>query len=54
MYGLFLSEWMSVFPRENLFILRTEDYINTIYDTANMIFEFLGVGLYNSCHEFNY
>ena len=44
MYELLLSEWFSVYPKDQFFILRTEDYVNTIYDTVNMIFQFLGAG----------
>ena len=43
-YDIHVEEWLKVFPREQLFIFRHEDYINDIKGTLVKVFKFLEIG----------
>ena len=43
-YDIHVEEWLKVFPREQLFIFRHEDYINDIKGTLVKVFKFLDIG----------
>ncbi len=42
MYSEFLDDWLRVFPRDQLLILRNEDYKVTQREHMEVIFKFLG------------
>ncbi|XP_046365506.2 carbohydrate sulfotransferase 15-like [Haliotis rufescens] len=42
-YSVFLKEWLSVFPREDFLILRTEDYKANAWGTLSDVFKFLSL-----------
>ncbi|KAK2166432.1 hypothetical protein LSH36_39g09010 [Paralvinella palmiformis] len=43
LYEVFLNDWMSIFPREQFFVLRMEDYSkNKVYHIKRLL-EFLGI-----------
>lgn len=46
LYFYFLREWLKEFPREQLLVIKSEDLKNRTQETANLIFEFLGVEPY--------
>ena len=45
-YSIFMKDWLSVFPREQFFIFRTEDYQKNIGIYMQEIYRFLGVRTY--------
>lgn len=44
MYIIFLLDWMTVFRREQILVLRLEDYAADLGLTINKVFDFLSVG----------
>ncbi|MCA0044097.1 sulfotransferase domain-containing protein [Celeribacter litoreus] len=42
-YDMQLEEWLKVFPREQMLVLRTEEYIENTHDVLNRAAEFLGI-----------
>ena len=44
LYVYFLQQWLKVFPREQLLILRSEDLFTNTQDTMSQVFNFLEVG----------
>ncbi|XP_060083042.1 carbohydrate sulfotransferase 15-like [Ylistrum balloti] len=42
-YSVFLKEWLKVFPRKQILIIRSEDYSQNISSHLKNIFNFLGV-----------
>ena len=44
MYSVFLEEWLRVFPRDQILVVRAEDYFKDRTPTLNTIFNFLGLG----------
>lgn len=44
MYIIFLLDWMTVFQREQILVLRLEDYAANLRGTINKVFDFLSVG----------
>ncbi|XP_061191811.1 carbohydrate sulfotransferase 15-like [Saccostrea echinata] len=40
-YAIYLREWLSVFPREQMLILRTEDYSSNVSSVVKQVFKFL-------------
>lgn len=45
MYIIFLLDWMTVFQREQILVLRLEDYAADLRLTINKVFDFLSVGM---------
>jgi len=43
MYYPFLSDWLRVFPREQVMVIRYEDYIAKPSETINEVCKFLSV-----------
>lgn len=43
LYWVYLKDWMSVFPKENFYIVKTEDYAKCIKCTFAKVFRFLGL-----------
>ncbi|XP_063447214.1 carbohydrate sulfotransferase 15-like [Mytilus trossulus] len=46
-YSVYLSEWFKVFPRDQFFILRTEDYTKDMFNHMSKLFKFLKAGELN-------
>lgn len=46
MYFVFLLDWLTVFHREQILVLRLEDYAANLKRTIKTVFEFLSVGMY--------
>lgn len=46
MYIVFLLDWLTVFHREHILVLRLEDYAASLKVTIKKVFDFLGVGVY--------
>ena len=44
-YYVFLQDWFSQFPREQIFVLRLEDLSSRPNQIMKMVFQFLGVSL---------
>ena len=44
MYIVFLLDWLTVFQREQILVLRLEDYADNLKVTLRNIFDFLSVG----------
>lgn len=44
MYIIFILDWMTVFQREQILVLRLEDYAADLRLTINKVFDFLSVG----------
>ena len=43
-YDIHIKEWLKVFPREQIFIFRNEDYSKDIKGTFIQVFKFLDIG----------
>lgn len=43
-YSIHLKEWLNVFPRQQIFITRTEDFASNVAGTLLNIFRFLKLG----------
>ena len=48
MYPVFLQDWLRVWPREQLFIMRYEDYGGHERERIAEVLDFLGLGNYPS------
>lgn len=46
MYFVFLVDWLTVFHREQILVLRLEDYAANLKNSIRTIFNFLSVGVY--------
>lgn len=46
MYFVFLVDWLTVFDREQILVLRLEDYAANLKNTIRTVFDFLSVGVY--------
>ena len=46
MYIVFLVDWLTVFHREQILVLRLEDYAANLKGTIKKVFDFLTVGMY--------
>lgn len=46
MYFVFVLDWLTVFHREQILVLRLEDYAVDLKSTIKTVFEFLSVGMY--------
>jgi hypothetical protein len=46
-YDMQIEEWLRVFPREQMLVLRTEDYIAKTHDVLNRTAEFLGLAKFD-------
>lgn len=44
MYIIFLLDWLTVFQREQILVLRLEDYAANLRVTIRKVFDFLSVG----------
>ncbi|KAM9364057.1 carbohydrate sulfotransferase 15-like isoform 2-T2 [Pholidichthys leucotaenia] len=44
LYIVFLLDWLTVFHREQIFVLRLEDYATNLKTTVKKVFDFLSVG----------
>ncbi len=44
MYAIHLLPWFEVIPRDNILLLRSEDYFENRTDVINKIRDFLGLG----------
>lgn len=44
-YSVFLLDWLTVFQRDQIIVLRLEDYAANIKATIKKIFDFLSVGM---------
>ena len=44
MYSVFLEDWFRIFPREQILILKYEDYIQDLQGHIQMVFDHLGLG----------
>ncbi|XP_024152248.1 carbohydrate sulfotransferase 15 [Oryzias melastigma] len=44
LYFLYVLDWLSVFRRDQILVLRLEDYANNIKETIKKVFDFLKVG----------
>ncbi|XP_077585960.1 carbohydrate sulfotransferase 15-like [Stigmatopora nigra] len=44
MYIVFLLDWLTVFQREQILVLRLEDYATNLRETVQKVFDFLNVG----------
>jgi hypothetical protein len=45
-YYIFVKDWLSAFPREQMHLVRFEDYISDRDNVINDLFAFLGLGEY--------
>ncbi|MEG5048072.1 tetratricopeptide repeat protein [Microcoleus sp. B4-C1] len=54
LYFYFIEKWMTVFPREQFLILRSEDFYANPAATITQVFEFLGVPDYSLAEYPNY
>ena len=54
LYFYFIEKWMTVFPREQFLILRSEDFYANPAATLTQVFEFLGVPDYSLAEYRNY
>ncbi|KAK7109488.1 carbohydrate sulfotransferase 15-like [Littorina saxatilis] len=43
LYHIYLSEWLKVFPQDQLMVLRTEDYSKDVRHTVRHVYDFLGL-----------
>lgn len=44
MYSVFLMDWLTVFPREQVLVIRTEDYAANLNLVLKKTFDFLSLG----------
>lgn len=44
MYPIFMVDWLRIFPREQMFIMRYEDYAIDVKGKMRQLFEFLDLG----------
>jgi hypothetical protein len=44
MYSVFLKDWIKVFKRENVLVIKSEDYYANRTATLNEIYTFIGLG----------
>lgn len=51
MYIIFLLDWLTVFHREQILVLRLEDYAANLKVTIKKVFDFLSVGMYTKSYS---
>lgn len=44
LYSVFLEDWLRIFPRKQMLILRYEDYARDMETELMKVFDFLGTG----------
>ena len=44
MYPVFMADWLRIWPREQMLLLRSEDYAEDVPGTLRKVLDFLGVG----------
>ena len=44
LYSLYLRRWLAAFPREQVLVLRSEDYRQNVTAVMQTVFTHLGVG----------
>lgn len=54
LYVIYLLDWLSVFSREQILILRLEDHAANRKITMRRVFEFLQLGEFRSFHASTY
>lgn len=45
LYAVYLLDWLSVFRKEQLLVLRLEDHASDVKSTLHRVFHFLGLGM---------
>lgn len=45
MYGPYLKDWFNVFPRDQIYVTRLEDYSQNRTHILDEITDFLGIGI---------
>ena len=48
LYAVHLRQWLAAFPREQVLILRTEDYKRNITEGMQTVFTHLGLGEFSA------
>ncbi|ELT92168.1 hypothetical protein CAPTEDRAFT_141192, partial [Capitella teleta] len=43
-YSVYLEDWLQVFPKNQIFVLRAEDYFRNRTSVLNQVYNFLGLG----------
>nr|BAF85811.1 N-acetylgalactosamine 4-sulfate 6-O-sulfotransferase [Todarodes pacificus] len=51
LYWIYLQDWFSVFPKENFYIIKTEDYAKCLKCTFKKVYRFLGLPQLNRTNE---
>ena len=46
LYSIFLKDWLKVFPREQIIIIRSEDYKKDILGTLKQIYRHLELSMF--------
>lgn len=44
LYHIYLSDWLKVFPEEQLLVIRFEDYMVNPVHWVNIIYQHIGIG----------
>lgn len=44
MYSIFLEDWLRIFPRSHIYVMRYEDYATDMLKEINKIYAFLHLG----------
>lgn len=42
-YHVYLAEWLKVFPRDQILVIRLEDYAKNLKQTTRRVYDFLGL-----------
>lgn len=45
LYAVYLLDWLAVFHREQLLVLRLEDHASDVKSTMRRVFQFLSLGM---------
>jgi N-acetylgalactosamine 4-sulfate 6-O-sulfotransferase len=48
LYSVFLEEWLKIFGKDQIFVLKAEDYFHNRTTGLNRVFDFLSLGLFKS------
>jgi len=51
LYSKQLSNWLKHFPREQLMILKYDEFFNTPWNEIQKVYHFLGLADFNECHQ---
>ena len=49
MYAVFMADWLRVWPKDQMFIMRYEDYGGHEGERLTELIDFLGLGIYSVC-----